>query len=905
MDGAALFQAGFEVRTEGPSGSLASIIPYPEYRADTLVSDDEEAKSIALLYSKTPTFAIGHGCAANWDSEYGSTASSSVRAECFPVFEAPSVTPDVVLDDGERLEVPMGPLAGLDAGDDGFDSLIRLIAEYRAWIARRSVEVDSLERFASVGKDHLALCTAMADRMDRGLERLRQDPIALRAFQLANRAVLLQQLQTQPGERATSLDRSGRWVVAPGTPVLDWRDSTRGRWRAFQIGFLLASLCSTIDGNDIDRETVDLIFFPTGGGKTEAYLGLSAVSMFFDRLTGTDRGVSVIMRYTLRLLTTQQFVRAAALICAMETIRIAEGLGEERFSIGIWVGNSTTPGSREQAKKAFDKLNNDARDATNPFLLLKCPWCSAQLGPIDVPAKSKGPRVAGYRLSGSRVQFHCPDLECAFSESLPVYVTDEDVYEERPDILIGTVDKFARLTWEPRARRIFGIGDGGEQEVAPPNLIIQDELHLISGPLGSMVGLYEGVIEDLCTDRRDGSLVRPKIVASTATIRKFAEQSKALFSRDDTRLFPPHGIDASDSFFAQYARNPDGSLMHGRRYVGISAPGLGSMLTAEVRAFSSLLQGARDLPEDERDPWWTLLSYFNSLRELGVGVSLMQADIPEYLEAIRSRRSMEFEDKRRMLHVMELTSRLESDQVPEAFRKLEVSANGNDPVDVCLASNIIEVGIDIGRLSLMTVAGQPKSTSSYIQITGRVGRQWEKRPGLVVTVYSPTKPRDRSHFEKFRSYHQRLYGQVEPVSVTPFATPVLRRALHAAIVAYVRQRGSKGLGPRPTPEALIDNAVSILRARVDGIDATAVNAFNEILAERMRQWRNWGRADWDSMRVANGETPILRMAGSYVPDDLKNVTWSTPSSMRDVDASCRAVVSTLYANDFTEGFLDE
>ena len=897
-DANSLFQTSFSVKTLNGDGVIDGISPYPEFRADTLVDADVEGLSMALLYSNTPTFAVGHGCAADWSSSFGSGTVCEVRAECFPVYEAPSVTPDVVLQSGERFEVAMGPLAGLSAEDDGLDSLDRLVTEYRAWIDHRRTEVTHFSRFVDVANSHLDLCGEMADRMQRGLERLRQDAVALRAFRLANYAILEQQLHNVSGDRKATIDKSGRWLIESRPPVVHWKDSKRGRWRAFQIGFLLASLCSTIDGDDVDRQTVDLIFFPTGGGKTEAYLGLAAMSMFHDRLKGIRRGVSVFMRYTLRLLTAQQFLRASALICAMERIRITEGLEGDRFSIGIWVGNSTTPGTREQAKRDLRKLERDPRDAKNPFLLLKCPWCSAQMGPVET-ARSKDPGVAGYRLTAGRVEFHCPDRDCDFSSGLPIYVTDEDVYEERPSIVIGTVDKFARLTWVPQARRLFGIDSDGRQELHPPSLIIQDELHLISGPLGSMVGLYEGIVEELCTDRLGVRPIAPKIVASTATIRKFAEQSKALFGREDTRLFPPHGVDIADSFFAQYAKNEDGTLMHGRRYVGLSAPGLGSMLTAEVRAFSSLLQSAKDLPSDERDPWWTLVSYFNSLRELGIGVSLMQADVPEHLNSIGQRRSLEFADRRSIPNVMELTSRLESDQVPVALKKLEVKSDGDHPVDVCLASNIIEVGIDIGRLSLMTVAGQPKSTSSYIQITGRVGREWQTRPGLVVTIYSPTKPRDRSHFERFRSYHQRLYGQVEPVSVTPFAMPVLRRALHAAIVAFVRQSGPIELMPRPTPDDLIDRAVSVLRSRVELIDEEAVGSFKEMLAQRLNEWRHWGRSDWDSSH--EGSSPILRMAGEYVPDELKNVTWPTPSSMRDVDASCLAVVTNLYAIDLAEG----
>ena len=443
------------------------------------------------------------------------------------------------------------------------------------------------------------------------------------------------------------------------------------------------------------------------------------------------------------------------------------------------------------------------------------------MGPVNLAGRGRGrrgiPRVIGYERRDNTVIYKCPDRRCDFRESLPLYVIDEDIYEVRPALVIGTVDKFAMLAWKPQARALFGIAEDGSRDHSPPGLIIQDELHLISGPLGSMVGLYEPVIEELCTDRRESQAAKPKIISSTATIRSYAEQVQGLYSRDRTSLFPPPGLDADDSFFARVARRPDGTLERGRIYVGVHAPGLGSLQTVQVRTFAALLQAPEPLPAAERDPWWTLLLFFNSLRELGTTLTLFQSDIPDLLRgALKQRLGLGFQDVRQLRKMLELTGRLPGDEVPKAISALEIPTDSQQghAVDVCLASNIIEVGVDIDRLSLMAVVGQPKTTSQYIQVTGRVGRKSD-RPGLVVTIYAASKPRDRSHFEKFRSYHERLYAQVEPTSVTPFSRPALDRAAHAVISSYVRQFGDsdQAESPYPYPTALIAAAARILDER--------------------------------------------------------------------------------------------
>jgi hypothetical protein len=504
--------------------------------------------------------------------------------------------------------------------------------------------------------------------------------------------------------------------------------------------------------------------------------------------------------------------------------------------------------------------------------------------------------VLGYEQRADTVAFFCPDASCEFAEELPVRVIDEDIYDEPPEFLIGTVDKFAVLAWKEEARAIFGVARDGRRTASPPGLIIQDELHLIAGPLGSMVGLYEVLVEELCTDRRRQVPVPPKIVCSTATIRRYREQVHALYERRDTVLFPPPGLDAGDSFFARYSRELDGSLSRGRLYVGVHGPGLGSLQTAQVRTIAALLQAPQPFDAEARDPWWSLLLFFNSLRELGSTLSLIQSDIPDHLRVLKNRLGLDWPELRQLRRIEELTSRLQSEEVPEAIKKLEVPTTSDGmPVDICLASNIIEVGVDIDRLSIMAIVGQPKTTAQYIQVSGRVGRRTWERPGLVVTIYGASKARDRSHFEKFRTYHEQLYAQVEPTSVTPFSRPVLERALHAVMAAYVRQTGDARTAatPAPFPAVMLRRLRDMLAARVQHVDATERTTLDQVFERREREWNAWAPRVWSA--GANGEdAALLRQAGSYADPVTAQRTWPTPTSLRNVDAECQATITALY-----------
>ena len=895
-----LFQLAMEVSAASLDGTGA-IQPYPS--ADTAASlRDEEQESFDLLYRSAQTFAAGHGCAANWENPQGRQTVAWVSAEPLPAYETPNITPDLHDSSGNPIRASMQRLAEPDTPDEWLVDCRAIVEHYRAWIKHRRDETSRLPpEHRAAAERHLAQCDASARRIEEGIELLGRDTQIAEAFKLANHAILLQQLATRPTPRQVTIDQEGRFSIDEPLVVPEGgQETSRGYWRPFQIAFLLSALASAADPAHQDRRLVELIWFPTGGGKTEAYLGLSAFCLFLRRLRDpSDSGTEVLMRYTLRLLTTQQLLRASALICAMEHLRASRpgSLGSEPFTIGVWLGSGATPNTRKDAKSDLRALNAGDRYAENPFLLLRCPSCSAQMGPVARHSKApKHLRVAGYKEQQGTVVLHCPDSKCEFRQGLPVLIIDEDIYEQPPSMVIGTVDKFALLAWKPEARALFGLDAAGDRRRSPPGLVIQDELHLISGPLGSMVGLYEAIIEKLCTDARNTPAVPPKIVSSTATIRRYAEQVKALYGRDRVALFPAPGLDAGDSFFARYDTHTDGSLRPGRVYLGVHGSGLGSMLTAQVRTFAALLQAPVSMSTEQRDPWWTLLVFFNSLRELGTSLSLAQSDIRDYLRVLQHRHGLGHKDLRRIRILRELTGRSRRDDVPKAIDELSRPSSSRDVIDMCLASNIIEVGVDIDRLSLLCVVGQPKSTSQYIQVTGRIGRRWHERPGLVVTLLSPSKPRDRSHYERFRSYHERLYAQVEPTSVTPFAAPVLDRALHAVLCAYARQSGPANLKPWPVPDALISEARQLLADRVDLIDPDEAAQLDRTADDRIREWQAWERTDWTGgSSSVDGRAPLLRRADEWVPPDIARVTWPTPTSMRNVDAECMTEVTNLYA----------
>jgi len=948
LDELCFFQCSFRVLSDKNTDWC---LPYPDVKRKNRKPEDEE-EIIRLLYRDRLTFGIGHGCSADW-KDGRPIKVSEIWTNCLPSYEMPATSADLFTSDGDQIRVSMRKLAGLDQEDDGSGEIEMLVTAYSDWIENlknldERKELDGKEMpipedLKDTARVLIKRCEDCRDRIKRGLQFLKAStPVsetARGAFRLANHAMLIAQLRSSRDVRNPSWENGRPTYDKPiENPDPSLPHESKGYWRAFQIAFLLMSIPGICFQENEEREIVDLIWFPTGGGKTEAYLGLSAFTIFFNRLCGrSPGGADVLMRYTLRLLTAQQFQRASLLFCAMEYLRKQpdwrDKLGDDPFRLGMWVGGDATPNRRSQARTALGNLQRNP-DSENPFILLKCPWCNARFGPDRVSGgggmrgRGRGgglrPRqhVYGYSLlrkpgSVDTVVFRCDDPDCEFGRHpvnpkppLPIVIIDEDIYEFPPNLVIGTVDKFAMLAWRPDTRAIFGLGKDGRHVGFPPSLIIQDELHLISGPLGSMVGAYETMIEELCIQRDGGKLVRPKIVASTATISRAEEQVKDLYARERVMLFPPSGLETSDSFFAREDRNRDGTSKPGRKYIGIMTPGHGSLQTTEARVFATLLQYPAIMPiedgdETERDPWWTLLCFFNSLRELGGAATLLVSDARDYLRVLLNRHGVAYGQIRQLLNCEELTSRIRSDHIPLAIQKLEQPFQRDekgyvkDTVDVCLASNIIEVGVDIDRLSLMVIVGQPKTTSQYIQVSSRIGRNIQQ-PGLVNVLYSQSKPRDRSHFERFRSYHQRLYAQVEPTSVTPFSPPAVDRALHGIIVAAVRQMGDEHTAdsPRPFPlnkgTDLRDRVEDMIVKRVSIVDDEEKGNVGKTLLCRFREWKAWNPKDYGSFGPPPEDAPLMHSAGSQQPVSWGGRSWATLSSLRDVDASCEAEVTSHF-----------
>lgn len=884
------------------------------------ITKDEDYLSNQLLYRDVHNYAIGHGTAADWDD--GETVTW-ISTATFPKYDIKPIVPSAI--DGVSLEMlkmsPYGSFA------DTVAKLRQMCEKYREWINGLRVLKRSLNsKYDETAERHIKNCEECLSRMEKGVDLLEQNETVRTAFQYMNLAMLLQQLHYNlPLQRWEDDGNNDIKLAAPvQIPVVNDRETwygnkdRYGKWRPFQLAFVLMNLRSMYDRDCNEREIVDLIWFPTGGGKTEAYLGLSAYTIFIRRLLNKDdKGTAILMRYTLRLLTAQQYERASAMICACDLIRKEHEdlFGKNRITIGLWVGGTTTPNSVKDAVAAYDRLYRDGRD--NPFVMLKCPWCGAQMGPVmkgnnlwDLPGYRK---VPGPRRSFG-FAFRCKNQACDFShEDLPLYVIDEYIYEKTPTLLLGTVDKFAMLPFRPQAQSIFGF-ENGEKKTSP-DLIIQDELHLISGPLGSMVGHYETLIHELCTTRTPSDEIHPKVIASTATISRAKEQCHALYGcpRDKVFQFPPSGLDAGNSFFAK-----EDKTQNGRRYVGILATGSSSDATTAIRLFASLLYGAKAMKvekEADRDPYWTNMGYYNSIRELGQAATWIRADIDQHLDVMYKRRHdderyptrEEYRKSRRYIwRDEELTSRIAGSEVTASLANLGISHPAavdeegkvkEHPIDICLATNMISVGLDVPRLGLMTVAGQPKTTSEYIQATSRVGRNAKDAPGVVFVLYRPGRPRDKSHYEHFRSYHSRVYCNVEPTSVTPFSAPVRERALHAIMVGMMRLESDSTFNSDPPElpdDELYEKVCNIIERRVEDIDSDELEATLAAMQSFIEDWEDWNPKRWEPKWNPDWSyadpLPLMYSAGSHPNEAWGEQGAETPTSMRSVDASCQAKI---------------
>lgn len=711
--------------------------------------EDADEQEMNLLYHDVNNFSSGHGCATNeiFDDD---EKVKRIETNTLPFYILKQMMPTQGSFDPEFLSMDFLSSASLEELSIGIHHFAE---KYERWIAVNEKELACLTSGQEIARQNLRDCRESKNRILSSLHTF-SAPTALKAFQLANKAMLYQRMATTGGK-------------IPREKIC---------WYPFQLAFILQEIPTLFEVGEL-HDAVDLLWFPTGGGKTEAYLGIAAFTMFYRRLStienGTeDEGVSVIMRYTLRLLSYQQFERASALICSMEKIRKEERISGHPFRIGLWAGKSLTPNTLEEVKQFLDGRKTSSG---SPIQVTKCPWCGSTIDRDDYHIDS----------SNKRLIINCPNNNCDFHEGLPVQLIDEDIYANEPSFLIGTVDKFMQVAYKEQAGKLLGVGADHR-----PDLIIQDELHLITGPLGTSAGLFETALAGIV--EKDGKY--PKLIASTATIKNAGDQIRALYGRI-FRQFPPQGLSMKDSFFAREASEEDKAT---RMYLGIMPEGV-SRATAFSRVMGALLFATRylrflEFSDEVIDSFWTITGYFNSLRILGNANIRVVDNVQEHYlflkhTKFKDRYPMQESDDQRYANLAELTSRKAGVELSNLLQRGLLVPYTSDsttvPYDFLLATNMISVGIDIGRLNVMTVVGQPLKSAEYIQATSRVGRS---SPGLVVNLYSSANARDRSHFEQFVQFHSVFNKYIEPSSVTPFADRARDRALQAVYITLVRYR---------------------------------------------------------------------------------------------------------------------
>ncbi|WP_051624068.1 helicase-related protein [Clostridium akagii] len=865
---------------------------------------DNEELVFNLLYRNKKSYAVGHGVATGQIVNI-ETGKGEVHTDFFPSFEIPQL--DFEIDElGEEGKKILSMFVLSDISDISKEGKINLLNKfsdaYEKWISKLEKSGNELKGKYNddIIENQIIQCKEVLFRMKKGICILSKNKNAYDAFSIMNRAMLMQRVHSK-----LTGSEYDRFPMDTKMPQFDYYNVEKkdGSWRAFQLAFVLMNIDSISNPNCDDRDIVDLIWIPTGGGKTEAYLGLTGFTIFLRRLNDPidGCGTTIVMRYTLRLLATQQFTRASILICACEKIRRESNeynLGEDEISIGLWVGGDPTPNTNAVAKTEYKELTKAVSNKEeletrklqhNKFQILKCPWCGTKLETEFIDGKKKG--AWGYNYDKKKI-IYCPESRCDFRERLPIQVVDEELYKNPPTLLFGTVDKFATLPWKGEVSNLFALNK--DNNTKSPELIIQDELHLISGPLGTMVGLYETAIDAMCCAKG----IKPKIIASTATIKRAKEQCKMLFDREVSQ-FPPSGLNIEDCFFTKEVsikRKP------GRLYVGLMPSGK-TATTTQIRLYTAVLESLKfiDASDEILDKYWTLVGYFNSIRELGKTSTLVKDDIASNI--IRyMKRLMKGKEIRYAGIPNELTSRLSSTAIVKTlknsentYEKGEVDPksnkkqdNINHAIDILLATNMISVGVDVSRLDLMVVSGQPKQTSEYIQATSRVGRKY---PGLVFTFYNASKTRDRSHYELFYPYHQTFYKYVEPTSITPFSEQARERALHAVLISMVRHilklNGNEDAKKFKNDIEGLDKIKEFILARADHLD----NSQERDIAIKTKQELDEIIHKWiDKIDTANVDEEVdyysknadKNLLVPFLEDDYRNA-FPTMQSMRNID----------------------
>lgn len=923
------------------------LVPYSDHEyfqdKDNTYSEDT---TTAFIYDQFKDFAIGHGCSVKWSKQ---GVPLKVETEYLPNCETPDIDPiprdksrNAVIDNKEGFVSPLflensksQEFKWLSVFSDATDAEIvnglnDFVDSYGRWIEIKRKDSKYSGKYLDIANQELKKCDDDYRRMKKNIKYFLSgdnNKEKLDSFRLMNAAMFMQlwhSVKAKDGKVIPLMNHDN--FTCFNSEFYEKADdklfppySQSAGWRAFQLAFILLNLDGIFKPEDDvmwekRNNEVDLVWFPTGGGKTEAYLGLIALTIINRRKEFKEKGggTAAIMRYTLRLLTMQQFQRASLVVMALELIRRWGNyeLGDEPIYIGLWVGDNSLPNKINDLIIEYENLKN-GRSNKIPFST--CPWCNSKLNPIPT-----GTIVTDTNdtYNFNRVPLYCDNVKCNFSEpnffeednlkgAIPVNLCDETIYQHPPALLFGTVDKFAQLAHKVNgqnngrnadSRRIFGTGNwetGKPQDgYLPPDLIIQDELHLLLGPLGSAVALFESAVNQLCT-RQDGT--RPKIISSTATTRNTQLQIAALFDRK-VNLFPKPGVECDDSFFAFYKRrfksidDKTPEYLSKRKYIGVLPTGrtqiwMQMRLAAIImthRAIFELKELGENHPidfdsfsefEKAMDYYHTTISYFNSLKEVGKTQSQVQTYILKELRRVFSR----VVRPQKLMHSLytygpiqesELTGRLSGEEVKNELKSVEAKweakkrfarsennelVRGKVPPEFVVATNMISVGIDVSRFNTIIMNSMPRNTAEYIQASSRVARN---DYGLVLKVHHPFRARDISHYEKFIEFHEKMYSYVEPISITPFTQKAVERYMGLYIATMLRHRtrfterdSAKDISTML--ETDLSDIISDLtdyfekrKVRMNNYDTLISNLLKEENVEQIKKWINEAFSEW-------------------------------------------------------------
>jgi hypothetical protein len=902
-----LFQASIQISSDG-------ILPFKSNQE--LNPFDREAEELNLLYRNVKSYGIGHNCSVIWNEEH-----NSIKTSFLPEYNIKDTKNDfqevdfINPKDYENLEKSLG-IRNLSifselSKDEIKSNLYQFVKLYGDWIDTQKKEEKLLTvNEQKVSKDILARLDENYKRLKENINYLNNETV-FRAFQLCNTAMLIQIIVSNDNHFSKvekEVSEINDLTEYNNLTFFENYDYSRiqflPKYRPFQLAFLLLNIKGIIDPQSKDRkEIVDLIWFPTGGGKTEAYLAVAAFTIVYRRISNekaVSKGVSVIMRYTLRLLTAQQFERSSKLISALEFLRknFIDELKLEPISIGLWVGNQLTPGKIEDAENYIDEIESECKknegrpETKNPFQISACPWCGTKLiSESDY----------GFKLEHRIFKINCLNNRCTFHKEIPVQVVDEMLFKQPPTLLFATVDKFAQIAWKEDAHRFFNnLSDG----ILPPDLIIQDELHLLSGPLGSIVGIFESVVEKLCTNEKLN--LTPKIIASTATTRNTINQVAQLYGGRKVNVFPPSGLSYDDSFFARESK-----AKSRRKYIGFMPVGKTSIDT-QLYILAHLLVARIETGEPFDDNYWTIVSYYNSLKDVGKIRNKIGDEVLYNTKQLQSRvlgnNSYSYNHFGLEDRTEELTARVDSSKIKIVLKQLEhsfelvdrMSKSGDryksvnsSVIDLVLATNMFSVGIDISRLNVMLINGMPKNIAEYIQASSRVGR---KVDGLVVAFLDPNRARDKSYFEHFIPFHQAFYKSIEPLSVTPFTENTIDKMLTTIMVAYVRHK-VPGLNKDNAAQYFQQESISELKEYLKdrfGKDQSEYRFFESKIDFLAKDWEE---------RIKNGLKTYSELmkrptdTGISEKDD-----WVIMQSMREVDADTFVEIKQNYAAPINQNY---